>query len=246
MRFKDKTVVVTGGSRGIGAAICRQFAREGADTVFLYRQDDRAAQELVEQIRGSGGEIQACKAPVEDYNAVQHAFRRILEEHGKIDCLVNNAGIAKDTLFALMSEDAWDSVVDVNLKGCFNCCRAVIRSMIRNKSGSIINIASVAGILGSRGKANYAASKGGIISLTKSLAEEVARLGIRVNAIAPGLIKTDMTAGIEMDMVKNFDRSISMERMGTPEEVAQVVVFLASEDASYICGQTIVVDGGII
>ena len=246
MRFENKVVFVTGGSRGIGSAIVRAFANEGAIVAFTYKNGKEEALKLEEELTGSGCKTEACAMDVTDFENVNNCIESITEKYGRIDVLINNAGIIEDCFLMFMSENAWDNVVDTNLKGVYNNCKSVIPSMIKERHGIIVNISSVAGLKGVMGQTNYCASKAGIIGFTRALATELAGKNIRVNAIAPGYIETDMLARTPKQIRENIKGIIPCKRTGKAEEVARVVMFLASEDASYIFGQTLVVDGGLL
>jgi len=246
MHDSGRVVVVTGGSTGIGRAICLRFAGKGAKIVFLhYDPDDDAADETLALLRDRGVEAKTRKLDVSSFADVQGFFHEIVEEFQGIDVLVNNAGITRDTLFLRMSEDQWDQALSVNLKGAFNCTKAAVGVMVKQKSGRIINISSVVGQIGNVGQANYGASKAGIMGFTKSIARELATRGITANTVAPGFINTEMTRNLPEKTKEFFMNQIPMGRMGEPEEVAEVVYWLASESASYLTGQVIHVNGGI-
>jgi 3-oxoacyl-[acyl-carrier protein] reductase len=246
MPESKRVVVVTGGSKGIGRAICLRFAREGARIVFPhYDPDDVAADETLKLLRDQGVEAKARKLDVSSFADVEGFFREVVEEFQGLDVLVNNSGITRDALFLRMSEDQWDQALSVNLKGAFNCAKAAVRFMVKERSGRIINISSVVGQIGNIGQANYAASKAGILGFTKSIARELATRGITVNAVAPGFINTEMTRNLPEKARESFMSRIPMGRVGEPEEVAEVVYWLASEGASYITGQVIHVNGGL-
>lgn len=244
-RFDDKIVLVTGAGRGIGASIAKRFAREGALVIVNYSGNDEAANNTVKEIEDEGGSAFLYKCSVQNSDDVKKMVEYIIEKYKKIDVLVNNAGITKDGLMMRMSDDDFDSVIAVNLKGTFNCTKFVSRYMLKQRSGKIINISSVVGISGNAGQVNYSASKAGIIGLTKSAAKELAGRGINVNAIAPGYIDTDMT-NVLSDSVKNeVMKAIPVGRMGSTHDISNAAAFLASEEADYITGQVISVDGGM-
>ncbi len=239
MDFKDKVVVVTGGSRGIGKSIAESFLNDGATVFVTYKN-------AIDEEYFNSKNIKHHKCDVADIKAVSELVDAIVKEFGKIDVLVNNAGITKDGLLMRMSEEDWDAVIDTNLKGVFNFTKAVSRPMMGKKSGKIVNITSISGVMGNAGQANYSASKAGVIGFTKAVAKELASRNINVNAIAPGFIETEMTDKLSEDVKKNYLASIPMKRFASTNEVANVVKFLASDNASYITGQTICVDGGIV
>jgi 3-oxoacyl-[acyl-carrier protein] reductase len=245
MRLKDKVALITGGARGIGRSIALAFAQEGADIVVADVNIEEAKKTALD-IEQLGRRSLALEMDVTDYTKVEGAVNKILDKFTKVDILVNNAGITKDNLLLRMSQAEWDAVLNVNLKGTFNCIKAVSRPMIKQRSGKIINIASIIGIIGNPGQANYSASKAGIIALTKTAAKELASRKINVNAIAPGFIQTEMTAKLPEELQQKMKEAIPLNKFGSPEDVAAVCVFLASEDSSYITGQTIVVDGGMV
>jgi len=241
----NRTVVVTGGSRGIGRAICKTFAASGVHIFFNFYSPEQAGDETAEAISAAGGIPAGYRVNVADSREVADFFQTVLDTSGRIDVLVNNAGIARDGLLARMKEADWDDVIAVNLKGAFNCTKAVSRPMMKQKSGRIINITSIAGVSGNPGQANYSAAKAGIIGLTKSTARELASRGITANAIAPGFIETAMTAALPHASKEAIMAQIPAGRSGTPEDVAGVAYFLASEAAAYITGQVIHVNGGL-
>ena len=244
--LEGKVAVVTGASRGIGRAIALKLASLGATVVVNYNGSREKAEKVKQEIEDNGGNASIYQCNVSDYEACQNMIQSIIEEYGRIDILINNAGITRDGLLMKMSEADFDQVIDTNLKGAFNTTRFVTRQMLRQKSGRIINMASVVGVTGNAGQVNYAASKAGIIGLTKATAREVASRGITVNAIAPGFIETDMT-DVLPDKVKEASVSqIPLGKFGKPEQVAAAVALLSSDDAGYITGQVLNVDGGMV
>lgn len=246
MPESKRIVVVTGGSRGIGRAVCLRFARDDARIIFVhYDPDDLKANETLELLDKMGAEAQAEKLDVSSFEAVEEFFREVVREFGRVDVLVNNAGITRDTLLMRMSVEQWDEVLTVNLRSVFNCTKAVMRSMIKERGGRIINISSLVGQIGNSGQANYAASKAGILGFTKSVAKELATRDITVNAVAPGFIDTEMTEKLPAKAKEAFLAQIPMGRIGRPDEVAEAVYWLASEGATYITGQVIHVNGGL-
>ncbi len=240
----SKTAIVTGGSRGIGKATAIALAKEGCDIVINYANQESQALEVVEEIKSLGREADAVKADVSILAESEEMANICLEKYGKVDILINNAGITRDSLIMRMKEDDWDKVINTNLKGTFNCTKSVIRPMVKQKMGRIINIASVIGLSGNPGQANYAAAKAGVIGFTKSIAKEVASRGIMVNAVAPGYIQTEMTDVLSTEAREKIMSHIPLERLGNPGDIAEAVKFLALY-ASYITGQVIVVDGGM-
>ena len=242
---KKKVAVVTGASRGIGRAIALELASRGAAVVINYNGSEERAREVQKEIEEKGGEAEIRQWNVADYKACESAVKDIVKTHGSIDILVNNAGITKDGLMMRMSEAQWDAVIAVNLKSAFNFIHACTPIMMRQKSGSIINMASVVGVHGNAGQCNYSASKAGMIGLAKSIAQELGSRGIRANAIAPGFIITDMTAKLSDEVKAEWAKKIPLRRGGTPEDVADVATFLASDMSSYVSGQVIQVDGGM-
>ncbi len=240
-----KTAVITGGSRGIGRAVALALSEQGANIAILYGGNVQAAEQTCAVIAQKGVKVKAYACDVSDFSACEHTIGKILEEFGQVDILVNCAGITADNLCMRMKEDEFDRVIDVNLKGTFNMIRHLSAHMMRRRYGRIINFSSVMGIMGNAGQANYAASKGGIIALTKSVAKELAARGVTANAIAPGFIETDMTSKLSDKLKEEYVAHIPAKRVGKPEEVAQLVLFLASDAAAYITGAVIPIDGGI-
>jgi len=245
MDFTDKIAVVTGGSRGIGRAIALRLAEGGAQVVVNYRGNEAAANEAVAQIEAKGSKAIAVQADVSQPAEAQALIDAAKKQFGRIDILVNNAGTTRDMLIMRMSEEDWDVVIDTNLKGSFNCIKAVTRQMMRQRSGRIINITSIAGIGGNAGQANYASAKAGLIGLTKTVAKEMGSRGITCNAVAPGLVPTDLTASLPEELVQVAIERTPLGRIGTPEDMAEAVAFLASDEASFITGQILAVDGGL-
>jgi 3-oxoacyl-[acyl-carrier protein] reductase len=244
--LNGKVAIVTGASRGIGRAIAVVLAGEGAKVVVNYNSSAEAAEEVVSQIEAAGGQAVAFKANVGNFEDTQSLVKMTLDTYGQVDILVNNAGTTRDMLLMMMKEDDWDVVINTNLKSMFNCCKAVLRPMIRKKNGGrIINISSIVGLAGQGGQTNYAASKAGIIGFTKSLAKEVGSRDITVNAIAPGFFPTALTEVLPDDMVQKALELIPLGRLGELEEVAHLVAFLASDKAAYITGEVVRVDGGM-
>lgn len=242
----DKVALVTGGSRGIGTAIVRKFAAEGAKIAFTYRSSADSANALVEELTAQGVEIKAYKSDAASYTDCENLIQSVLADFGgRIDVLVNNAGITKDNLLMRMSEEQWDAVIDVNLKSIFNLTKHSLRTLLKQRAGSIINITSVVGLGGNAGQSNYAASKAGIVGFTKSVAKEVGSRGIRCNAIAPGFIQTEMTDVLNEDVKAALLNNIALKRLGQGEEIANACLFLASDLSNYVTGQTLVVDGGM-
>lgn len=240
-----KTAVITGASRGIGKAVAMKFAKEGAQIAINYNGSKEKAEEVKKEIEALGVKAEVYQCNVSDYAACEEFLKQVIKDFGRIDILVNNAGITKDNLLMKMSEEDFDKVIEVNLKGTFNCIRFVSRQMLKQKSGRIINMSSVVGVLGNAGQANYAASKAGVIGLTKSAARELASRHITVNAIAPGFIQTDMTDVLSDAVKESMSSQIPLGDFGLPEDIANTAAFLASEDARYITGQVIHVDGGM-
>lgn len=242
--FSNKVVLITGAARGIGFAIAESFAKAKA-TVLILDLNQEAIDTAVNRLIDLGGKAAGYMANVTNSKGIEELFARIIQEHGKIDALINNAGVTRDNLMLRMKEEEWDLVLNINLKGAFICSQKVFKHMMKARSGSIINIASVIGIMGNAGQANYAASKGGLIALTKSCAKEFASRNIRVNAVAPGFIETEMTATLSDEIRAEYAKVIPLNQMGSPLDVAKLCMFLASDESTYITGQTIAVDGGL-
>lgn len=245
MSLAGKVALVTGGGRGIGKAISLRLAAMGAKVIVNYVSRPEAADEVVAAISASGGDARSVKFDIADSSQVQTSCKEILKEEGRIDILVNNAGITRDGLVAMMKEADWDQVLNINLKGAFNCIKAVSRSMMKKRWGRIITITSVIGFAGNAGQANYAAAKAGLVGLTRSVARELASRGVTVNGVAPGYIKTEMTSGLSEDVTEKIRSEIPMGVLGEAEDVAGAVAYLASEEARYVTGQFIHVNGGM-
>jgi 3-oxoacyl-[acyl-carrier protein] reductase len=246
MRFADQVALVTGAGRGIGHAIAVRLANEGARVASVSRSEQNAKRTADEINAARADAARAYAVDVSDHEAVEKIGAKVLEDFGRVDILVNNAGVTRDGLAMRMAIEDWEAVINTNLRGAFSFTQSVIRAMIKQRSGRIINISSVIGLIGNAGQANYAASKAGLIGLTKSLARELASRGITVNAIAPGYISTDMTSALSEEIQKGIQDKIPLKRVGTPDEIAAAAAFLASADAGYITGQTLCVDGGIV
>ena len=246
MLLEGKVAIVTGASRGIGKAIAEQFIAQGAKVAFTYRSSAEAAAALEQELSAGGGTVKGFQSDAASMTDAERLVGAVVEAFGTVDIVINNAGITDDTLLMRMTEEQWDRVISVNLKSCFNLTKAVMRTMLKARSGSIVNISSVVGVQGNAGQANYAASKAGILGFTKSVALELGSRNIRCNAIAPGFIETEMTAKLDQDTVQGWRDAIPLKRGGTPEDVANLCVFLASDMSAYITGQTLNVDGGMI
>lgn len=241
-----KVALITGGTRGIGKAIALKFAKEGYDLVINYVSDRVDLEELKKEFEEYNTEILFCKADVLDYDACENMLKNVIKKFGKVDVLINNAGITKDNLLMRMKQEDFDAVINVNLKGTFNVTKVAIPYMIKKRTGKIVNISSVVGVSGNLGQCNYAASKAGIIGFTKSIAKELASRNILANCVAPGFIETDMTEVLSDNIKENISSQIPLRRMGTPEEIAKTVYFLAGEENTYITGQVLNVDGGMV
>ncbi len=243
--MSNKTAIVTGGTRGIGKAIVLELAKSGCNVAFNYSKSDDLANELVKEIEALGVKAVAKKADVADFESAKDMIKEVKEEFGQIDYLVNNAGITRDKLLAMMKENDWDDVININLKSVYNFSKAVIMTMIKQKSGKILNITSVSGIAGVAGQTNYSASKAGMIGFTKALAKEVGKAKINVNAIACGFIETDMTSELPEEYKQKMTDMTALKRFGTTDDVAKVAKFLLSDDANYVTGQVLSLDGGL-
>ena len=242
--LNDQVVVITGAARGIGFAIAEAFVKAEATVIIIDIAAD-LVEKAVNGLKESGNKVFGYTGNVTDGAGIEALFAEIVAQHGKIDCLINNAGVTRDNLLLRMKEEEWDMVLDINLKGSFLCTQKVFKHMMKTRKGSIINMASVIGLMGNAGQANYAASKGGLIAFTKSCAKEFASRGIRVNAIAPGFIETEMTASLSPEIRAEYAKVIPLQKMGSPADVAKLCLFLASDESAYITGQTVAVDGGL-
>lgn len=246
MKLEGKVALVTGASRGIGREIALEFAREGANVVVNYAGSEAKAKEVAEEIQAMGRESFVYRCNVANSEEVQNMVKDTIEHFGKLDILVNNAGITRDNLLMRMKDDEWDDVINTNLKSVFLTTKAVTRQMMKQRSGKIVNVASIVAVSGNPGQANYVAAKSGVIGLTKTTAKELASRGITANAIAPGFITTDMTDKLPEDLKAEMLKQIPLARLGQPQEVAKVALFLASDDSNYVTGQTLHVDGGMV
>jgi len=244
--LQDKVVLITGASRGIGKAIAEECVKQGAKVAFTYLSSEEKAKALETELGANGGVAKGFKSDAGKFDEAQKLVDDVVAEFGTIDVLVNNAGITRDTLLMRMTEEQWDEVMNTNLKSAFNLTKAVQRPMLKAKKGSIINMSSVVGVSGNAGQSNYAASKAGLIGFTKSIAQELGSRNIRCNAIAPGFIETEMTAALDQDVVAQWRKSIPLKRGGSPKDVADLTVFLASDMSTYITGQTVNVCGGML
>lgn len=244
--LQEKAALVTGASRGIGRAIALEFAKQGANVAVNYAGSEDKAQEVVEELLQLGVKAFKIQTDVSDESSVQNMIKEVTSQFGRLDILVNNAGVNKDNLLMRMKESEFDQVINTNLKGVFLCTKAVTRQMMKQKAGRIVNVASIVGVSGNPGQANYVAAKAGVIGLTKTTAKELASRNILVNAVAPGFISTDMTDALTEEQRKEMLDMIPLAKLGSPEDVARVVRFLASEDANYITGQTLHIDGGMV
>lgn len=244
--LENRTAIITGASRGIGRGIALEFAKQGANVAFTYSASAEAAKTLESELEQFGIKAKGYQSNAANYDAAQDLVQEVIKEFGSVDVLINNAGITKDNLLLRISEEDFDKVIEVNLKSVFNLTKAVIRPMVKQRKGSIINMSSVVGVKGNAGQANYAASKAGILGFTKSVAQELGSRNIRCNAIAPGFIETEMTAKLDPNTVQEWRDAIPLKRGGTPEDVAYACVFLASDMSSYVTGQTLNVDGGML
>jgi len=244
--LEGKVAIITGASRGIGKGIAQKFVDAGATVAFTYRSSDDKAKAFEDELTANGGNAKGFKSDASEFEAAQQLVDDVIKTFGKIDVVINNAGITRDNLLMRMSEEHWDEIMDVNLKSCFNLTKAIIRPMLKARAGSIINMSSVVGVKGNAGQANYAASKAGMIGFTKSVAAELGSRNIRCNAIAPGFIETEMTDALDEQVVQEWREAIPLKRGGSPEDVANLALFLASDMSTYITGQVVNVDGGML
>lgn len=244
--LENKVVLITGASRGIGRSIASECVKQGAKVAFTYLSSAEKAKALEDELSSNGGVAKGFKSDASDFDQAQQLVEEVVKEFGTVDVLVNNAGITRDTLLMRMTEEQWDEVINTNLKSAFNLTKAVIRPMLKARAGSIINMSSVVGVSGNAGQANYAASKAGLIGFTKSVAQELGSRNIRCNAIAPGFIETEMTGALDEKVVQEWRDSIPLKRGGSPEDVANLTVFLASDMSAYITGQTVNICGGML
>lgn len=244
--LEGKIALITGASRGIGRGIAQAFVDQGAAVAFTYLSSDEKARELEKELSSNGGKAKGFKSDASKFDEAHSLIEKVVEEFGTIDILINNAGITRDNLLMRMSEEHWDEVMEINLKSSFNLTKAVMRTMLKARSGSIVNMSSVVGVKGNAGQANYAASKAGMIGFTKSVAAELGSRNIRCNAIAPGFIETEMTGALDEATVQEWRNAIPLKRGGTPDDVANLAVFLGSDMSAYITGQVINVDGGML
>ncbi len=244
--LENKNAIITGATRGIGRGIAVEFAKQGANVAFTFNSSVQAAEDLVKELEGFGVKAKGYQSNAADFDAAQELAKEVLKEFGSIDVLINNAGITKDNLLMRISEEDFDKVIEVNLKSVFNLTKAVIRPMMKQRNGSIINMSSVVGLKGNAGQSNYAASKAGIVGFSKSVALELGSRNIRSNVIAPGFIETEMTGQLDEAVVQSWRDTIPLKRGGQPEDIANACVFLASDMSSYITGQTLSVDGGML
>jgi len=243
--LEGKVAIITGATRGIGRGVAEVFAKNGADIAFTYVSSDEKAKVIEEELKGYGVKVKGYKFNVAEFDAAESFIADVVKEFGKIDTIVNNAGITRDGLLMRMSEENWDDVMNINLKSVFNITKCALRTLLKQRFGSIINMSSVVGIEGNGGQSNYAASKAGVIGFTKSIAQEIGSRNIRCNAICPGFIETEMTKDLDPEVIKGWVEDIPMKRAGTPEDVANAALFLASDLSNYVNGQTLNVCGGI-
>jgi len=243
--LKGKIALVTGGSRGIGSSICIELAKAGATVIINYSNSEESAQQVLSQIESANGRGEIVQFDVSDFDSVDQSIKDLIDKYEKIDILVNNAGITRDSLFMRMKENQWDEVFDTNIKGVFNCTKSVIRMMLKNQYGKIINITSVVGEMGNPGQVNYSSTKSALMGFTKSLAKELGSKNINVNAVSPGFIETEITDVLSDSIKDKYKEIIPLSRFGQPEDVAKAVLFLASDDSSYITGEVLKINGGL-